>query len=275
MTVRRSRQLSFVTAWELPAWSTGPVDAGAMFDVAAAAGYEGMQVPLPGFAERARAAGFAHVSGLGPARTPDQVAAAVGDWAAAGVDALVLHVGTGFETEAEATALLEAVQRAQAEHPVEILVETHRATLTQDPARTLRLVEAAPDLRFCGDLSHWYTGVELVYGDLDDKLARLAPVFERVRMLHGRISDPGCIQVAVEPADASEHVEHFRRMWRAVLAGCEAAGVDELPFVVELLPASVHYARTVDRGDGPTEEVDRWAQADVLWSIFEALETGA
>lgn len=270
--VRRSRQLSFVTAWELPAWTSGPVDAGAMFHAAVAAGYEGMQVPLPGFVPSARAAGLERVSGLGPARSPDEVAAAVGDWADAGVDAVVLHLGTGFETDHEATALVEAVQRAQAEHPLDVLVETHRATLTQDPARTLRLVEAAPDLRFCGDLSHWYTGVELVYGDLDDKLERLAPVLERVRMLHGRISDPGCIQVAVEPEDGSDHVDHFRRMWRAVLAGCEAAGVGELPFVVELLPASAHYARTVDRGDGPTEEVDRWAQADVLWSVFDALE---
>lgn len=154
-----------------------------------------------------------------------------------------------------------------------VLVETHRATLLQDPARTLSLVEEFPALRFTADLSHWYTGVELVYGDLEAKLSALAPVFERCRMIHGRISDPGCIQVPVRANDDSDHVNHFRRMWSAILAACSAAeGVDVLPFVVELLPAAAHDARTVDRGHGPEEEVDRWTQADELWKIIRDIE---
>ncbi len=105
---------------------------------------------------------------------------------------------TGFETPAEASALVEATLQSSAGHAVPVLIETHRATLFQDPARALALVGEFPELRFTADLSHWYTGVEL-------------------------------------------------------------------------RPASVNYARTVDRGDGPDEEVDRWTQAVILWEIAERL----
>lgn len=278
---RRSRQLSAVTGWALPEWSAGPTGGEDLFVAAAEAGYEGIQVFLPDQAEDARAAGLAHVSAISPARSPADAEGLLAMWAGAGdgsrADSLTLHLGTGFETRDEGLALVESVLKASDRHGLPVLVETHRATLFQDPARTLDLIDTFPELRFTADLSHWYTGVELVYGDLDAKLAALQPVFERCRMVHGRISDPGCIQVAVAGEDDSAvHVEHFRRMWTSVLAGACASGeLDVVPFVVELLPPASGYARTVDRGDGPEEEVDRWTQADVLWRIFERLEVSA
>lgn len=267
--MRLSRQVALVTGWDLPPWTAGPTEFGQIFDCAAAAGYEGIQVALPDHAELARAAGLTKISALAPTRTIEEVDAIVGMWAGHDLGALVLHLGTGFETADESKKLFEAAFRAEADHGVPVLIETHRATLTQDPARTLAFVDEFPDVRFCADLSHWYTGVEMVYGDFDAKVAKLAPVFERTRMIHGRISDPGCIQVAVEPGDQRSHVQHYRTLWSAVLAAAEAAGLEELPFVVELLPASVNYARTVERGGVREEEVDRWAQADILWAIAQ------
>lgn len=276
MSVRLSRQLSAVTAWALPAWSAGPTGSDDVYAAAVAAGYEGMQVFLPQQAEEALAAGLTRVSGISPARTADEAEAVIGMWGGGRAASLTLHLGTGFETPSEALALVEATLKSSATHGVPVLVETHRATLFQDPARALSLVETFPELRFTADLSHWYTGVELVYGDLEAKLVALQPVLERCRMIHGRISDPGCIQVAVEPSDTALHVEHFRRMWTSIIEACAASDeVSELPFVVELLPAGVHYARTVDRGDGPEEEVDRWTQAVVLWEIAERLGVSA
>lgn len=272
MSVRLSRQLSAVTAWALPAWSAGPTGSDDVYSAAVAAGYEGMQVFLPQQANEALAVGMTYVSGISPARTADEADAVIAMWADSQAESLTLHLGTGFETPAEAHALVEATLKSSTTHGVPVLIETHRATLFQDPARALALIDAFPELRFTADLSHWYTGVELVYGDLEAKLAALQPVFERCRMIHGRISDPGCIQVAVEPSDTSLHVEHFRRMWSAIIAANAVSDeVSELPFVVELLPASAHYARTIDRGDGPEEEVDRWTQAVVLWEIVERL----
>lgn len=265
--MRLSRQLSVVTTWALPAWSTGPAAGDDVFAAAAAAGYEGMQVFLPGDVAAARAAGLARVSAIGPARSVADVEAITSAWSGRGASSLTLHLGTGFETPHEASTLVEAALAASERHALPVLVETHRATLFQDPARALALVADFPELRFTADLSHWYTGAEMPYGDLDAKLDALVPVFERCRMIHGRISDPGCIQVAVAAGDPGDHVAHFRRMWRAVIEGCGLAGVEELPFVVELLPAALHYARTVDRGRGPEEESDRWQQADILWEI--------
>lgn len=272
MSIRLSRQISAVTGWALPAWSEGPTGSSDLYEAAAVAGYEGIQVFLPQQAAEAVAAGMTKVSAISPARTAPEADAVIGMWSGGGADSLTLHLGTGFETADEALALVEATLRSSAAHGVPVFVETHRATLFQDPARTLTLVERFPELRFTADLSHWYTGVELVYGDFEAKIGALQPVFDRCRMIHGRISDPGCIQVAVRPDDQTVHVEHFRRMWAAVVeAAAERPDVEELPFVVELLPSSAHYARTVDRGDGPEEEVDRWTQAVLLWEIAKSL----
>lgn len=278
MTTLR-RDLSLVTTMLLPEWSEGPTGGADVFEAAVAAGYEGVQVYLPQQASHAAEHGLA-ASAISPARTIPEVDALAGMWADGGAASLTLHLGTGFESAEEATRLVEAVLKAQAQHGVTLLVETHRGTLTQDPARTIALVEEFPELRFNADLSHWYTGVELVYGDWDAKLERLAPVFERCRMIHGRISDPGCIQVAVADADigagAPPHVQHFAQMWAAVMTGCAAASDAPavLPFVVELLPAVSHYARTVVRDGERTEEVDRWTQADMLWRIAVAATGG-
>lgn len=275
MAVELSRHLSLVTAWALPSWSTGPGPGDDVFAAAGAAGYAGVQVFLPEQAAAAAAVGL-EASAISPARTAAEAEGLCAMWSGGAVSSLTLHLGTGFETASEADALVTAALASAARHGVTVLVETHRGTLFQDPARALALVEAYPSLRFTADLSHWYTGVELVYGDLDAKLAALRPVFERCRMIHGRISDPGCIQVAVRPDDDATYVEHFRRMWADVIDGATASGeIDSLPFVVELLPAAAHYARTVDRGNGPEEEVDRWSQADVLWQIAAGIEASA
>ena len=278
MTTLR-RDLSLVTTLLLPSWSEGPTAGADPIDAAADAGYAGVQVFLPAQAEQARSRGLA-VSSISPARSIAEVDALAAMWADGGADSLTLHLGTGFETADEATRLVEAVLKAQDHHGVRLLVETHRGTLTQDPARTLALVAAFPELRFTADLSHWYTGVEMVYGDWEAKVAALRPVFERCRMIHGRVSDPGCIQVVVDEGevagDGPSYVQHFAQLWAEVMSGCAAAddAPAELPFVVELLPAASHYARTVVRDGQRTEEADRWTQADVLWRLACAATEG-
>lgn len=264
-----SRHLSLVTTLALPEWSRGPKD-GDVIAAAAEAGYKGVQVFLPDQAAEAASLGLT-ASAISPARTIADVQAVTEMWSGGGADSLTLHLGTGFESAEEARALVAATLEAQSRTGVPVLVETHRATLTQDPARTLALVAEFPDLRFTADLSHWYTGVEMVYGDLDAKIDALAPVFERCRMIHGRISDPGCIQVAVTDEDFAaggpDHVQHFVRLWRTVIDAASAAAEapHDLPFVVELLPARAHYARTVVVDGRREEEADRWQQAELMW----------
>lgn len=175
-----------------------------------------------------------------------------------------------MESDAEldrfAGALLDATER----HGHPLYLELHRATMTQDSRRTLDLVARFPALRFNADLSHWYTGHEMTYGDFEGKLDLLGPVFARVRFLHGRVGDSCSMQRAVgRPDGEPDYVRHFRDMWircfRAFLL--EADPGDVVVFAPELLPAflstadggtRLNYARLLPDG---SEETDRWSEA--------------
>jgi hypothetical protein len=253
--------LNLLTVTALPAWSQGPKGEPLEMLVAAReAGFEAVQTRDP---EMARKAGLVPTALMRVDKPEDakRVAASGSD---NGYDCTTLHVGTGFESDGEARELMEAIIEASAalRHPM--FVETHRATVTQDMKRTLDLAAACPGLRFNGDFSHWYTGSEMTYGDIDAKITRLKPVFERTRFLHGRVSDPGCIQIPVRDGSQQKHVDRFCRFWTASFSGFleSAAPGDYFGFYPELLPASYHYARLVrDEAGEMTEETDRWTEA--------------
>ncbi|MES3022467.1 MAG: hypothetical protein V4857_12885 [Pseudomonadota bacterium] len=277
------RLLHILNTWtlrELPDWSAAPMRADPDATVAAIlhAGYAGLQMepgdPLmeAGF----RAAALMHASGrvVDPARARDLVT----EHKERGFSLSTIHLGTGFESQAEGYALAEAVLEASAALSYPLYVETHRATITQDPRRTLDLVERYPDLRLNGDFSHWYCGCEMRYGDWERKLALLQPVFERTRYLHGRIADSGAMQVAVADLDA-QHVQDFRHLWTRAMAGflSTAAAGDMLFFAPELLPNRFDvngtmvypaYARQLAGPDGRlADDSDRWSQGLLLTEI--------
>ncbi|HZU74921.1 MAG TPA: hypothetical protein VE990_19340 [Acidimicrobiales bacterium] len=248
----------------LPEWSSAPTGGTeAVLAAVAAAGYEGVQGGNPA---RTKAAGL-RATTSGRFLEPAEVDQAVAQWAASGVDAATLHLGTGLEDDDAVDRLAEAVVTASDRHRLALFVELHRATVTQDIWRTVRLVERHPDLRFNGDFSHWYTGLEMTYGDFDAKVAFMAPVLERVRFLHGRVSDSGCIQVPLARAGAA--VEHHRRLWAESFRGflAEAGPGDVIVFAPELLPAAINYAQTVPTDAGRVEEVDRWEEAGRLCEL--------
>lgn len=288
MSARLRSYLNLFTLAALPPASTGPRDLGDPRDLLKAlraAGYEGVQgyeIEIAGVPAAdpelcvelgmgCATAGLVHRPG-----TIDRDAAR---WADRGFEAATLHVGRGHEDDDTAHRLCDEIVAAADRHGIPLYVETHRGTLTQDTWRTVRLVEDHPDLRFNGDFSHWYTGLEMTYGDFDERLAFLAPVFERTRFLHGRIGDPGCIQVDVGDGDPAGHpsVAHFEAFWTAAFRGFLAtAGPDEhIVFAPELLPPQIHYARTVPTPTGREEESDRWAQSLVLTDIARRCWTRA
>lgn len=275
--------LNLFTLAGLPPASTGPRDLGdpkALLVELVEAGYQGIQsyeidvagVPAADPALCAELGLGCAVAGL--VHRPGTIDGDAARWADRGYEAATLHVGRGHEDDDLAHRLLDQVVAAADRHAIPLYVETHRGTLTQDTWRTVRLAAAHPDLRFNGDFSHWYTGLEMTYGDFDERLRFLAPVFERTRFLHGRIGDPGCIQVDVGDGDPATHpsVAHFEALWTAAFRGFLAtAGPDEhMVFAPELLPPQIHYARTVPAPTEPggrAEETDRWHQALVLVEI--------
>lgn len=136
------------------------------------------------------------------------------------------------------------------------------------------MVERFPSVRFNADISHWYTGHEFTYGNVAEKLDRLAPVFERVRFIHGRISTSGAIQVSARQK-GGPHLEHFKDIWTRCFSGFleSAEPGDILAFCPELLPDWVEFAGTrhwlnyayVDTSG--KEQSDRFCDAMTLWDI--------
>jgi hypothetical protein len=183
-----------------------------------------------------------------------------------GLECLTLHVGWGMESDDEGARLIEAILDASAQTRLPLYIETHRATLFQDMYRAVMFAAQFPELRFNGDFSHWYTGLEMVYGGFESKLEFIQPVIERVRFLHGRIGTPGCMQVAVTKDDPATYVAHFRTIWRQCFAAYLKHPAPQQPFITftaELLAPEIYYARTFDGA----EESDRWEQSLVLVEI--------
>jgi len=273
--IRLRFDLNMFTVTGLPAWSAAPkVGSEDFFAAVRVAGYTGIQdddaIPA------AQVAGL-RMTGSARVLAPKAATEIAVRHQALGFDATTVHLGHGLEDAEAASRLIEAVLNASASTGYPLFVENHRATLTQDMRRTLDLIDRFPELRFNADMTNWYTGLEMPYGDFAAKLAALAPFFDRVRFMHGRIGDSACMQVAIDDRVPEPiHIGHFRDMWQRCAAGflTHAGAGETLIFAPELLPSSlivdgarveVNYARHRDDGE---EESDRWAQGLRLCAIM-------
>jgi len=103
-----------------------------------------------------------------------------------------------------------------------------------------------------------------VYGGFETKLALIRPVLARVGFLHGRIGNPGCMQVGIGDGNAADrpYVDHFRALWTESFLGFvrRRPERDGFCFTPELLGPEYYYARTFQG----REESDRWEQSLVL-----------
>jgi hypothetical protein len=248
------------------------LDIDARIDAVQAAGFEGIQFN-GGNKDEARQclrAGLGAVE-AGRVNVPGDAYELAQRCSDAGVGCATVHLGWGFEDDDEAFALIDALLDASARHDIPLYPETHRATVLQDMWRTLGFAKRYPQLRFNTDYSHWYTGSEMVYGDLAWKLNRIAPVIERAGFMHGRIGDPGAMQVEVRGADdRRSFVEHFREMWTRTFDGFlrHAGPGDYLCFTPEVLPANIFDSRTKLNEQGEEVDVaDRWQQSLYLSAI--------
>jgi hypothetical protein len=189
-----------------------------------------------------------------------------------GHEAGTVHVGSGFEDDAQMDALVRSILEASERTGFPLYIETHRATITQDAWRTIQLARRIPEVRFNGDFSHFYTGQELPYGDLEAKWRAMQPIFDRVRFLHGRIGNTACMQVDVGDGGPNvpqafgihNFMAHFREMWTRAMAGFLASAKpgDYLVFAPEILAPYIYYGRKFFAPDGTLcEESDRYAQA--------------
>ncbi|GCE15349.1 hypothetical protein [Tengunoibacter tsumagoiensis] len=247
--------------FDLPEYSSGPKgDSEAVYTAIREAGFQGIQDGDPALCARVGL----HVTGAGRVDHPQEAATVAERLKTEGYELATLHVGRGMESEQECIRLAEAIVEASVRFDIPLYIETHRATITQDLWRTVQLARAVPGVRFNGDFSHWYTGLEMVYGDIEAKFAFLEPVFERTRFIHGRIGSPGSIQVGILPDLTLPAIAHFQEMWTRSFVGFlrTAQPGDFISFTPELLRSDIYYARTIRTADGAlVEESDRWQEA--------------
>ena len=233
------------------------------------AGYEGAQFIQPLERRRKEEAlrlGLG-VCGSGRVNTPSEAESLAKEARDEGLECLTLHVGWGTENDDEAASLIDAVFEAATKYSLPLYPETHRATIFQDPWRTVQFVKRFPDLEFNGDFSHWYTGTEMVYGGFESKLDFIRPVLDRIGFMHGRIGNSCSMQV--DAGDGSEDgrpfVSHFRALWTESFAGFlrRRPPADRFCFAPELLGPEYCYARLFEG----REESNRWEQSLVLVRI--------
>ena len=211
--------------------------------------------------------------GLDRINTPAEADVVAARHAARGDLCITVHAGWGLEDDNDIFRLVEAILAASDRHRLPIFIETHRATVTQDIWRTVQITRKFPEVRFNGDFSHYYCGLELVYGDWAGKLDFMEPIFERIGFIHGRIASPGCMQTPIDvdltsrPRQAHgviNYLDHFKELWtRAMLGFLRSANRgDVLIFAPELLSSRNYYARMFPDASGQlVEESDRYLQA--------------
>lgn len=260
--------LNINTCNRLPSFSEGPKgDLESIHRAIKTAGFAGIQDGDPEVCKKLNLEVTAHAR----VNEEGELESLLPYWVEHGYNCATIHLGWGMESDKKVHQLINYVMDASAGHAFPIYIETHRATITQDMWRTVELIKRFPDIGFNGDFSHWYTGQEMVYGGIEQKWEFIQPVFDRVKFMHARIGNPGCIQVNVDPNNPADFIHHFKEMWTRSFVGFlkSASAGDYIPFTIELLPADIYYAREFKKDDQLEEEGDRWQQAILYKDIAQ------
>ncbi len=164
---------------------------------------------------------------------------------------------------------------------VEMHLETHRNSLTNDMFAMLQILDSVPDLLISADLSHYVLGREFYLPLPDVTQRQIDRILDRAESFQGRIASNQQIQLPVEFPQtkpwldlALDWWERGFRLWRKHRA--ERPG-RKLNFLCELGPTD--YAITDAKG---WELSDRWTDALILrdhvkaiWARLEGEKTAA
>lgn len=207
------------------------------------------------------------------ANTPDELARGLDRAQALGAHHLNVQVGERPDRVADAVSLLEAMETVAARADIPVHYETHRGRLTNDLLFTVRVLDALPDLKLTGDLSHYPVVHEMPLPVPDADRARMSRVIAQCRGYHGRIPGSHQVQISLCAPQHQAWVAQFRAWWSEGFASWRArAGPGEaLSFMTELGPPN--YALTDAQG---REFADRWRESlmlkDMAREIWAALE---
>lgn len=165
----------------------------------------------------------------------------------------------------EAARFCREARNIAADQGLALFIETHRNNIPESLNQALQLIDAYPEIRFTGDLSHFVVVGEFYGLEYEHAVERMMPVLSRTSHLHGRISNGEAVQVDVGDGSGAT-AQFFVRIWSAAMRSWrEQAGPgDVFPFASELGPP--RYAITLPDGK---EFSDRWAQSLVMKRLAE------
>ncbi|MBT4100640.1 MAG: TIM barrel protein [Gemmatimonadetes bacterium] len=177
-------------------------------------------------------------------------------------------------TVAEAVPYIVRCHDMAAAAGYELFFETHRDRTTTDMYFTLDLIDAIPDMRLCGDLSHFLVGREFSGPPISEQNQKyMEQILERCGAFHGRVASREQVQVSISFPHNQVWFDLFAGWWEHGMRHARAsAGADDVfHFVVELGPPT--YAIQGAKGE---ELSDRWEEAimikDRVQEIWAALD---
>jgi len=185
-----------------------------------------------------------------------------------GADHLNVQPDVRPYTVQECIPLLEGWRRMAHDAGIPMQIETHRNRMTTDLFFTLHILDALPDLRLTGDLSHYVVGREFWYPVSDEDHALMHRIIDNCWGFHGRVASREQIQLQISFPHHQHWVEVFMGWWeRGFRQWKRKAGSNEtLTFLCELGPPE--YAMT---GADGYELSDRWQEALMMKEMVRDL----
>ena len=185
-----------------------------------------------------------------------------------GADHLNVQPDVRPYTVQECIPLLEGWRRMAHDAGIPMQIETHRNRMTTDLFFTLHILDALPDLRLTGDLSHYVVGREFWYPVSDEDHALMHRIIDNCWGFHGRVASREQIQLQISFPHHQHWVEVFMGWWeRGFRQWKRKAGSNEtLTFLCELGPPE--YAMT---GADGYELSDRWQEALMMKDMVRDL----